>query len=83
MRGPKLPVFVNSGIADSRALRIEWKDLSGAPRCRYVQAARSHVNYDLQNAARGQLWALSQMHIYDSSPFPNPYRSYALCVIYI
>ncbi|KAH7076897.1 hypothetical protein BKA63DRAFT_602620 [Paraphoma chrysanthemicola] len=54
MRGPQIPVFVNSPIADSWALRIEWIDATGTLRSRFVQPAGTHFNYNVPKAARGQ-----------------------------
>ena len=54
MQGPKIPVFVNSDISDSWALRIEWNDPNGVFRSRYIQPTGTHFNYNLPNAGRGQ-----------------------------
>ncbi|KAF2855432.1 hypothetical protein T440DRAFT_550840 [Plenodomus tracheiphilus IPT5] len=64
MRGPKIPVFVNSEIADSWAFRIEWEDPNGVLRGRYIQPTKTHFKYNGQT-----LPAVSLSTISDASPY--------------
>jgi hypothetical protein len=80
MRGPKVPIFVNSEIADSWALRIEWKDPNGVFRSRYIQPTGTHFNYNVPNAARGQsehyLRCISMIHHLFNAPYQDLRSAY-------
>jgi hypothetical protein len=79
-RGPKIPIFHNSDIADSWALRIEWTDPKGQPRSRYVQPMETHYNWNYPGAARGAsehyLRCISLIHHLFHVPYPDLKTAY-------
>jgi hypothetical protein len=79
-RGPQVPVFLNSNIADSWALRIEWKDPTGQHRARYIQPMDTHSNWNYPGAARGAseryLRCISLIHHLFDVPVPDLETAY-------
>jgi hypothetical protein len=85
MRGPKIPIFLNSEIANSWALRAEWKDASGQPRQRYLQYGDGRNNDKVlcsEGAARGQwdhyLNAIAMVHFLFGQTVQNPRSVYRI-----
>jgi hypothetical protein len=79
-RGPEVPVFLNSSIADSWALRIEWKDPNGQHRSRYIQPTETQYNWNYPGAARGasehHLRCISLIHYLFNVPYPDLESAY-------
>lgn len=77
-RLPTIPIFLNSDIASSWALRAEWKNVAGNNRARYIQSGG--YNEQVTGAARGHtqtfLKSIAMIHYLFNVPVQDGLYAY-------